>query len=279
MSFHRYRLGILVAVLTVSLVMLEAPAAQADIGQSILNVTEPLEVPGKVLEPGTYLVRVIRTQGRRDVVEVLSPDMQRIYATVLTLMVDNGKPATENQFVFIPTGERQTPRALRTWTFIGSQYGHEFIYGSDRVAAFERASKIKPMITMTQELEQELAEATPVQPAGSQVAANSSTAGGSQAGATSAGETSPSYGGTMMAGQQPPMGATSEAPVQMASASQPKSGATRQAGSKQMPKGEGVLPNVLPRTADSTTPLLAMAGLALVLGGFGLRRLVSRTHS
>jgi len=259
--------------------MLEAPTTQADIGQSILNVTEPIEVPGKVLEPGTYLVRVIRTQGRRDVVEVLSPDLQRIYATVLTLMVDNGKPATENQFVFIPTGERQTPRALRTWTFIGSQYGHEFIYSGERVAAFERASKIKPMITMTQELEQELAEGTPAQPAGSQVAANDSTAGSSQAGTTSAGETPPSNGGTMMAGQQPLMGATSEAPMQMASASQPKSSPAQQVSSKPMPKGEGVLPNVLPRTADSTTPLLAMAGLALVLGGLGLRRVVSRSHS
>lgn len=108
---------------------------------SVLPVDEPLDVGGKILQPGTYTIRVIPGMGDRNRVQITSPDLKTIYATVMTvphdMRADEEIPNTT--FVYYPAGEG-LPRALRTW-FSSSpplRIGHDIIYEESRAKQLAR---------------------------------------------------------------------------------------------------------------------------------------------
>src|SRR5438477_10890944 len=51
--------------------------------ESTLTATETVEVPGAVLEPGTYVIKVIELQNNRNVVQVTNIDGNKIYTTCI----------------------------------------------------------------------------------------------------------------------------------------------------------------------------------------------------
>ncbi len=60
-----------------------------------LTFNNPVEVPGTVLEPGTYLFRLLGSASDRDIVEVFNADKTRIYDTFIAIpdyrLVPTGK--------------------------------------------------------------------------------------------------------------------------------------------------------------------------------------------
>ena len=122
--------------------LIAVPAAFAQTPEvSTLPVDEPLDVGGTILQPGVYTIRVVPTQGDRNRVQITSPDLATIYATVLTVPHDlepnEEVPAT--RLVFYPAGEGQ-PRALRTWFPPNSamEAGHDIVYEESRAKQLAR---------------------------------------------------------------------------------------------------------------------------------------------
>ncbi|MGZ8709410.1 MAG: hypothetical protein ACXW28_04210, partial [Thermoanaerobaculia bacterium] len=109
---------------------------------SVLPVTEPLDVGGTILEPGTYHIRVVPSNTDRNKIQVMSTDGMKVFATALTIPhpLEPGEEVPNTTFVFYPAGEGQ-PRALRTWFARdpeASQGGHDIVYEESRAKQLAR---------------------------------------------------------------------------------------------------------------------------------------------
>ena len=126
---------------------------------STLHVVEPLRVPGAVLEPGTYRIRVVDEQSDRNIVQVTDLDGHKVYATMIATphVADRGRPDTE--FVYYRDADGN-PMALRSWWAPNDPYGQDLYYEGAEGAELAR-----------------LAERIPAAPAGSRVAFAGNTSG------------------------------------------------------------------------------------------------------
>jgi hypothetical protein len=136
---------LLMSALILVIGVISAPNAMAQIAEtSFLQVTEPLDVGGHLLEPGTYVIRVLPGYTNRNLLQITNEDRSKIFATVLSIPhaypVGVGEANTE--YVLYPAVEG-TPRALRTWYAVDStsKGGHDIVYPEGR--AMELAPLVK----------------------------------------------------------------------------------------------------------------------------------------
>lgn len=122
------------------------PAAFAQTPEtSVLSVTEPLDVGGTILQPGEYTIRVMKSFTDRNKVQVTSPDMRTVYATVLTIphALGPNEESPNTTFVFYPAAEGSL-RALRTWFApnpAASGGGHDIVYDAARARQLAALAK------------------------------------------------------------------------------------------------------------------------------------------
>jgi len=112
---------------------------------STLPITEPTDVGGTILQPGTYMIRVLRSFADRNKVQVTNADRSIVYVSALTVphQLEPGEEVPNTMFVYYPAGEGM-PRALRTWFApnpVASQGGHDIIYEASRAQQLARLSK------------------------------------------------------------------------------------------------------------------------------------------
>lgn len=125
--------------------LISVPAALAQSPEgSVLPVTEPLDVGGTILQPGVYTIRVLPSLADRNKVQITSPDLQTIFATVLTVphALEAGEEMPSTKLVFYPAGEGM-PKALRTWFAPNpdaSGGGHDIVYQQERAQQLARLS-------------------------------------------------------------------------------------------------------------------------------------------
>jgi hypothetical protein len=146
---------ILAAVVAVSF----AGAVRADVApekKSTLTITTPLEVPGAVLEPGTYVVKQVDMQSNRNVVTFTSADEKKIFATTIATPHEAGEDPHHSTFVFYPVPEGST-KVLRTWFAAGDRYGQDFVYSAERAAALRQTTSAE-VPAMTAEQSREIAD-------------------------------------------------------------------------------------------------------------------------
>jgi len=123
--------------------MIAAPAAfaQNTPEASILPVTEPLDVGGTILQPGTYTIRVLPSLTDRNKIQITSQDGSVVHATVLTVphQLEPGEEVPNTTFVYYPAGDGM-PRALRTWFAPDppGRHGHDIVYEEDRAKVLAR---------------------------------------------------------------------------------------------------------------------------------------------
>lgn len=123
--------------------MISAPAAFAQSQEvSTLAITEPTDVGGTILQPGTYLVRVVSPQADRNKVQITSVDRDKVYATVLTIphQLEPNEEIPNSTFVYFPAEEGRA-RTLRTWFSTNPVTGgHDFVYDQSRATQLARVS-------------------------------------------------------------------------------------------------------------------------------------------
>src|SRR5438309_2041150 len=76
-------LSLLVALVT----FVAAPSAMADgwDKETVVTFSSPVEVPGQVLLPGTYVFKLADSQSDRGIVQIFSEDHSRLLATILAV--------------------------------------------------------------------------------------------------------------------------------------------------------------------------------------------------
>jgi len=118
----------LIALACFALSLLAVQTARADKAWTTpLTLSEPTEIPGTVLPPGDYVVRVENTNQVRQIVQFLSPDQSKVFATVMATPNYRPRVADETQIVYFQRAEGM-PQAIKSWFYPANNYGVEFVY-------------------------------------------------------------------------------------------------------------------------------------------------------
>ena len=124
--------------------------------QTPFVTNESMEVPGMMLAPGRYVLRLVEPGTERNVVQVFevvqlwTGDESRLMSTLLT-MPNYDLPTTDKTvFGFFERGPKQA-KALRLWFPPGRNYGQEFVY--PKAQAIELAKSVgRGVLSMPPEL-------------------------------------------------------------------------------------------------------------------------------
>jgi len=124
-------------VLLVSLGLLGGliPLAHADEWDQKTSVTfsSPVEIPGQVLQTGTYVFKLVESQSAQDVVQVYSADEKHLYGSFLSIPEERPEPA-DSAVVTLEEKTAGAPEAVKAWFYPGEDIGHEFMYSQPSAA-------------------------------------------------------------------------------------------------------------------------------------------------
>ena len=119
--------------LLVMTVMTLPTAVMADEWNKATKITfnEPVEVPGMVLEPGTYWFTLADSDSDRNIVEIWDADRTHLIKTILAIPDYRLKP-TGKTVVHFEERPSNAPEAIHSWFYPGDNYGEEFVYPKSR---------------------------------------------------------------------------------------------------------------------------------------------------
>lgn len=119
------------------------PKAHADAWDKMTTVTvsEPIIAGNKVLDPGTYVWKLLDSPSDRHVVQIFSKDQSHLETTILAIPNYRLQPTGKSQFSFweTPAG---VPKAVRAWFYPGDNFGQEFAYPKKLVAQLASAAPV-----------------------------------------------------------------------------------------------------------------------------------------
>jgi len=123
-----YRTTVVVCVFAL-LFGLGAANAKADEANQATKITfsNPVEIPGMVLESGTYWFTILRDDPNQNVIQVWNSTRQHLLDTVLSVP-DYRTPTPRHTIIKFEERASNSPEALRAWFYPGQNYGHAFVY-------------------------------------------------------------------------------------------------------------------------------------------------------
>jgi len=119
------------------------PKAHADAWDkmTIVTVNEPIIAGNKVLDPGTYVWKLLDSQSNRHIVQIFDKDQQHLQTTILAIPNYRLQPTGKTQFAFWET-PNGVPKAVRAWFYPGDNFGQEFPYPKKLVAQLASAAPV-----------------------------------------------------------------------------------------------------------------------------------------
>jgi hypothetical protein len=121
--------------------------------KTVLTVKEPIQVPGAVLQPGTYVIKLVDSLADRHIVRIMNQREDEVITTFLAIPNYRLKQTGDSAFQFweTPAGN---PKALRAWFYPGDNFGQEVAYPSGlsaRIAQY--ATEPVPSVNTIKEAE------------------------------------------------------------------------------------------------------------------------------
>ena len=120
-----------------------SPVAHADAWnkKTIVTVNEPIIAGNVVLEPGTYVWKLLDSPSERHVVQIFNKNENHVFTTVIAIPNYRLRPTDHTQFTFweTPTG---VPKAVRAWFYPGDNFGQEFAFPKKLVAQLAAARPV-----------------------------------------------------------------------------------------------------------------------------------------
>jgi len=144
---------------TFGLALALVPGAMADQWnkKTYITVNEPVQVPGKVLQPGRYVMKLLESQSNRHIVQIFNEREDQLQTTVLAIPNYRLQPTGKTEFQWWETPAGQ-PRAMRAWFYPGDNFGQEFAYPKSEAVAIA-ASTSQQVPTTYAETQADLATA------------------------------------------------------------------------------------------------------------------------
>lgn len=113
--------------------------AALDDQKTRISISQPLEIPGKILTPGDYTLQLVDGATDNSTVIVRTADNKTI-ASLMTIDVSRDDMIGQSEFTFYETPADEAP-ALRSWFYTGRKYGHEFVYPESRSKELAKSSR------------------------------------------------------------------------------------------------------------------------------------------
>ena len=135
------------------------PPLQADTWnkKTVLTVNEPVQLPTMILQPGTYVLKLMDSQADRHIVQVFDKNDQHLITTILAIPNYRLRRTSKTEFQFWETPAGQ-PKALRAWFYPGDVVGDEFAYPKNMSMEIATYSKTTVPTTTYSEKTEELSK-------------------------------------------------------------------------------------------------------------------------
>lgn len=100
----------------------------------------PVEVPGQVLTPGSYVFKLLNSATDRHIVQVFNKDENHLIGTFMTIPDYRMTPPSKPLITFEerPAG---SPEAIKSWFYPGDNFGNEFVYPKTRATQLAAQSQ------------------------------------------------------------------------------------------------------------------------------------------
>ncbi len=116
------------------------PSVRADTWdkKTTVSFSQAVEVPGAVLQPGRYVMKLVDLAADRHLVPFMNERQNHVFAAAMAIPTyrDRVTDYTAIAFYEAPAGQ---PEAIKNWFYPGDNYGQEFLYpkgrGGTRLAA------------------------------------------------------------------------------------------------------------------------------------------------
>ena len=121
--------------------------------KTIWTFNEAVQIPGMVLNPGTYVMTLPVPMTNLNVVRFLDASEKHVYATVFAIPVERQRPTSEPEITFAEA-RGGAPRAIKTLFYPGELTGAEFIYPKESTvlaASVSQQTVEQPVVGMEDE--------------------------------------------------------------------------------------------------------------------------------
>jgi len=128
--------------------------AQIDTEKTLFTLTEPMDVGGAILEPGTYVIKILERSDNRNMVQVTNEAGSKVFVTVIATphVISMDEAIPQSRFIYY-TAIAGQPKALRTWFAHDTPYGQDIIYPKRRALELAAAAKV-PVIAIPDEVKE-----------------------------------------------------------------------------------------------------------------------------
>lgn len=93
--------------------------------KTVITTHQPIQVQGKILEPGQYVMKLLDSPSDRHILQIFNAYETKLEMTILASPAYRLEPTGDTRFTFFETQNGQAP-ALRTWFYPGDNFGLEF---------------------------------------------------------------------------------------------------------------------------------------------------------
>jgi hypothetical protein len=142
------------AILTMSAAPAHAQGGPMDL-RTEFTFSQPVELPGVTLPPGTYIFRFADATTGRMVMQVQAKDQSsKTYGMFMTISAQRPKPSDDAELRFMETPAGQ-PTAVKTWWYPGRTIGREFIYPKSQARRLAQATSQTVLTTKAEDVTNE----------------------------------------------------------------------------------------------------------------------------
>jgi hypothetical protein len=108
--------------------------------KTIVTLDQPTEVPGTILQPGTYVIKLLNSSSNRHIAEIMNEKMDHLYALTFTVAAEKVERTGKTVLTFYE-GTQGRPQAMRKWFWPGDTVGQEFVYPKNQAAEISARTK------------------------------------------------------------------------------------------------------------------------------------------
>lgn len=126
---HIYSIPLAVAALAASLSVVHADTWDK---KTIVSFSQPVEVPGAILQPGKYVMKVVDSQSDRHVVQFTNERQNHVYATTIAVPAYRAQVTGRTVITFYEAAAGQA-EPIRDWYYPGDNFGQEFVYSKEHL--------------------------------------------------------------------------------------------------------------------------------------------------
>jgi hypothetical protein len=125
--------------------MLFEPASQSMYSdgwnkKSTLTIDHAVEIPGMVLQPGTYIFKLEESSSKRNLVHVLTADGTSIVAKLIAVPDFRAREGFGDEVFTYHKSGADRPRVMQSWYYPGDLNGLEFVYSRDRAKQIAKSA-------------------------------------------------------------------------------------------------------------------------------------------